>query len=215
MSGTGFYGKLASRGDFVSRGLPTSFITGWDTWLAAGIAHSQAAMGEGWLQAYLVSPLWRFAVAAGVCGEQAVAGVVMPSVDRVGRYFPLTVACVLPAGADLASLPGGHEAWFGQAEALMLQSLEEGAGFEAFEAGVQALPPLVPGQAPTGEQQGPWVRLASLDNGATRLWLQHWACQGASLWWGEGSEQVAAGVRRCDGLPPAPAFAGLLGAQGA
>lgn len=215
MSCTGFYGKLASRGDFISRGLPPSFIAGWDAWLAAGIAHSQAAVGEGWLPAYLVSPLWRFALAPGVCGEQAVAGVLMPSVDRVGRYFPLTVACLLPADADLASLPGAHEAWFAGAEAVMLQSLEEGAQFEAFEAGVQALPPLELAAVPAGEQQGPWVSLNSLDNSAARQWLQHLGCRGASLWWGQGSEQVAAGVRRCEGLPPAAAFVSLLGARGA
>ncbi|HLD66572.1 MAG TPA: type VI secretion system-associated protein TagF, partial [Pseudomonas sp.] len=64
MSGAGFYGKLAGRGDFVSRGLPQSFIEPWDAWLAAGLAASQAELGAGWLEAYLVSPLWRFAVAA-------------------------------------------------------------------------------------------------------------------------------------------------------
>lgn len=52
----GLYGKLASRGDFVSRGLPQSFIAPWDSWLAAGLLASQNAMGEHWLNAYLVSP---------------------------------------------------------------------------------------------------------------------------------------------------------------
>uniref|UniRef100_UPI0013C2CB68 type VI secretion system-associated protein TagF n=1 Tax=Pseudomonas viridiflava TaxID=33069 RepID=UPI0013C2CB68 len=52
-----------------------------------------------WLDAYLVSPLWRFAVPANLLGSQPVAGVMMPSIDRVGRYFPLTIACLLPADA--------------------------------------------------------------------------------------------------------------------
>src|ERR1700712_4294952 len=95
MTTLGFYGKLASRGDFVSLGLPQSFIQPWDTWLAAGLHVSQQQLGEDWLDAYLVSPLWRFVLAAGVCGPEAVVGVLMPSIDRVGRYFPLTVAQTL------------------------------------------------------------------------------------------------------------------------
>ena len=46
MSTAGFYGKLASRGDFVSRGLPQSFIAPWDSWLAAGLLASQASLGS-------------------------------------------------------------------------------------------------------------------------------------------------------------------------
>ena len=37
MTTLGFYGKLASRGDFVSRALPQSFVGPWDSWLAAGL----------------------------------------------------------------------------------------------------------------------------------------------------------------------------------
>jgi type VI secretion system protein ImpM len=46
---TGFYGKVASRGDFVSRGLPQSFIKPWDAWLAAGLLASQEQLGGQWL----------------------------------------------------------------------------------------------------------------------------------------------------------------------
>ena len=92
---SGVYGKLASRGDFVSRGLPHSFIQPWDAWLAAGLLASQEQLGAQWLDAYLVSPLWRFALAPDVCGPTAVVGVLMPSIDRVGRYFPLTIAQTL------------------------------------------------------------------------------------------------------------------------
>lgn len=71
MTTLGFYGKLASRGDFVSRGLPQSFVKPWDTWLAAGLHVSQQQLGAEWLDAYLVSPLWRFVLAPDVCGPQA------------------------------------------------------------------------------------------------------------------------------------------------
>jgi len=37
----GFFGKLPSRGDFVSRYLPKSFLEPWDNWLQTAIAQSR------------------------------------------------------------------------------------------------------------------------------------------------------------------------------
>ena len=93
MTMMGFYGKVASRGDFIERNLPKDFQRSWDAWLSAGLQTSRQQLGEHWLDAYLTSPLWRFALAPGVCGSEAMTGVLMPSIDRVGRYFPLTIAC--------------------------------------------------------------------------------------------------------------------------
>ena len=50
-----------------------------------------------WLDGYLASPSWRFLLMPGVMDGQPWAGVLMPSVDRVGRYYPLTIARPLPA----------------------------------------------------------------------------------------------------------------------
>ena len=52
------------------------------------MAASRAALGDRWLDVYLTSPAWRFASAAGACGPAPVIGLMVPSVDRVGRYFP-------------------------------------------------------------------------------------------------------------------------------
>lgn len=214
MSTPGFYGKLASRGDFVSRGLPQSFIGPWDSWLAAGLLASQS-LGERWLNAYLVSPLWRFMVAPGVCGPQAVVGVVMPSVDRVGRYFPLTVAVLLDHDADPASVVGGSDAWFEQVEQLMLSTLSVEASFEAFGAGLEML------GGPACLRRTPSSRFAGLnrfdatDPQARMTALAEQACEGASVWWGQGSERIAPGLLRCQGLPAAADFAQfLLGQEG-
>ena len=103
-SATGFFGKLPALGDFVERALPAEFVTPWDAWLQRAIAASRASLGEQWLDIYLTSPLWRFVLGAGPCGARAWAGVMMPSVDRVGRYFPLTVAAPLPAGPHEVTL---------------------------------------------------------------------------------------------------------------
>ena len=215
MSTAGFYGKLASRGDFVSRGLPQSFIGPWDSWLAAGLLASQASLGERWLDAYLVSPLWRFLVAPGVCGPDAAAGVVMPSIDRVGRYFPLTVAVLLEPDADPASVIGGADDWFERVENLLLSTLNVEASFEAFGAELESL------GSPTAVPRTPSGRFASLhrfdatDPQQRMSALAESACEGMSLWWGQGSERIAPGLMRCQGLPAAADFAQfLLGQEG-
>lgn len=200
MSSPGFYGKLAGRGDFIHRGLSPSFIERWDAWLSAGMATSQAALGAAWLDAYLVSPLWRFAVAPGLLGNEAVVGVMMPSVDRVGRYFPLTIALQLAAETDLGALVAGPDDWFEAAEALLLSTLEPEADVEAFEAAVPALgSPVCSAQMlcmPALEGQMRFAATTAAARGA--VLLQH-ACEGASLWWGKGSGRVAAGLLRCQG----------------
>lgn len=218
MNDVGFYGKMACRGDFVSRDLPQSFIQPWDQWLAAGIQASQRQLGEQWLQAYLVSPLWRFALAAGVCGPQAMIGVVMPSIDRVGRYFPLTVAQALEPQVSVAVAVVGADEWFEQVEAALLGTLEEGAQLEAFEDAVRPYRGTTP--LPQGIASGPAVgglqRLAATTPEGRERALAECACEGMSLWWGRGSERIAPGLIRYPGLPRSEDFAGfLLGSEAA
>ncbi|MHC6223456.1 type VI secretion system-associated protein TagF [Pseudomonas sp. X10] len=209
MSSVGFYGKLACRGDFVSRGLPQDFIQPWDQWLAAGLLASQQQLGEQWLSAYLVSPLWRFALAPGVCGPQAVVGVLMPSIDRVGRYFPLTLAQVLAPEESLAAVVTGSDSWFEQSEATLLATLEPEAAFEDFDAAVQGFC-----VAPRGAEPRPILgglqRLDATSPEGRALALAECACDGMSLWWGKGSERIAPGLMRCSGLPHSEDFAGFL-----
>src|SRR3954465_3512054 len=87
----GFYGKLPSHGDFLKRRVSDGFVSVWDAWLQESLATSKAALGDAWLDVYLTSPAWRFICGPGACGPAVVAGVMVPSVDRVGRCFPLTL----------------------------------------------------------------------------------------------------------------------------
>jgi len=215
MTTLGFYGKLASRGDFISRGLGQDFIRPWDRWLAAGLQASRQQLGEAWLDAYLVSPLWRFALAPGVCGEQAVTGVLMPSIDRVGRYFPITVAQTLEPGQSLAAVVSAPEAWFEQVEALMLATLAQGAKFSAFDDGISSLGFLPTSLYPSISYFAGLQRTAANDPQARFQALAELACEGASLWWGRGSDRVAPGLMRCPGLPEPAEFGSYLLGQGA
>jgi type VI secretion system protein ImpM len=210
MTTPGFYGKLASRGDFVSRGLPQSFIQPWDAWLAAGMHASQQQLGGAWLDAYLISPLWRFALAPGVCGPDAVTGVLMPSIDRVGRYFPLTVARLLTPDQAISDVAGAADDWFEQVEALLLGSLEPGTVFETFEQAVQNLTDLpVTASTPVAQFAG-LQRIPVTTPEARHAALAALACEGVSLWWGRGSEAIEPGLMRCTGLPAASAFGSFL-----
>lgn len=211
MSTPGFYGKLAVRGDFIHRGLSPAFIEAWDAWLAAGLAASRQTLGEAWLDAYLVSPLWRFAVAPGLLGAEPVCGVMMPSVDRVGRYFPLTIALPLPANADIGQLVSSRDDWFERAEGLLLSTLDEGADAEAFERSVEALGSPLPATSSEQRRDASGATIWPVDTPQDRgLALMQQAWNGASLWWGNGSERVAPGLVRFAGLPPAEAFCRLL-----
>jgi type VI secretion system protein ImpM len=86
----GFFGKLPSRGDFVRGGLSRDFVTGWDAWLQRSLADVLPKARDRWL----AGPSWQFQVSAGLCGAQAASGIILPSVDGIGRYFPLTVASI-------------------------------------------------------------------------------------------------------------------------
>ena len=122
----GLFGKLPARGDFVRAGLPGSFIEPWDAWLQRAIDAARRTMGERWLPAWLEAPVWRFSLPPWVCGQGAVLGLMIPSVDRVGRYFPLTLAAVYPDGHGVVGGAAG-DAWLDVCEAAGRMALEEDA----------------------------------------------------------------------------------------
>lgn len=120
----GWYGKIPSLGDFATRRLPRSFVTAWDAWLQSSLHATRAHAGDAWLERFRNSPLWRFVLTPGVCDATAWAGVIMPSVDRVGRYFPLTIASQIDTpDRGLAALLTGSS-WFAALEQAALSTLD-------------------------------------------------------------------------------------------
>lgn len=215
----GFFGKIPAHGDFVTRNLARGFLDVWDGWLQACMAESRARLGDEWLDAYLTSPIWRFALSPGVCGAGAWAGVLMPSVDRVGRYFPLTIATALEAGVTPFDVAAHETGWFGAAEALALHALDD----DTFEAG-RLLEALEAIEA---------VRLAGVPREAVEASGSAWSCVvvgpgerdvpaaiahelvrrhgGAyTLWWTPATDSQPAAVAAVQALPEPSGFAEWL-----
>ena len=123
MSGPGVYGKLPAHGDFIQRNLPSAFIKQWDVWLQHFVAGAREKMGADWLDIYLTSPIWRFVLSHGVVDEGRWAGILMPSVDQVGRYFPFTIALRLPDNQNPLEFMALQTAWYAGIEELALRAL--------------------------------------------------------------------------------------------
>jgi type VI secretion system protein ImpM len=180
----GFYGKLPARGDFVRGGLPRDFTDRWDAWLAPAIAGSREHMGEDWLPAFLEAPVWRFALSTGLCGVRAALGLMLPSVDRAGRYFPLTFAALYSDGIA----PDDDPVWLDGCEAAGRAALEQDAGPEQLGAmlGMPEKQEGAAGRTETGMMQ--------------------------SIWWTDGAPRVPATRFVLSGLPDASVYATMLGA---
>ncbi|WP_375286789.1 type VI secretion system-associated protein TagF [Sphingomonas sp.] len=79
------FGKLPAHGDFVARGLEPAAQVALDDWLSASLVDARDALGDGFEGAHDAAPAWRFV-------SQGSGGALAPSVDAVGRRFPLWLA---------------------------------------------------------------------------------------------------------------------------
>ncbi len=226
----GLYGKLPSHGDFLRRRVSDEFVDAWDAWLRECLAASRSALGERWLDVYLTSPAWRFVCGPGACGPEPVLGLMAPSVDRVGRYFPLTLVSELPPYVSLLAAVTRTEAFFDVAEQLVIETLAaDHIDFDRFDErvvrlreplGAVSVPPSVligadavrlfkdagqTWQMPIGSSQ----QLASLFEQLLSLQLSS-VYDPLVLWWTEGSALVDPRCLITRGLPQPDTFAALL-----
>jgi type VI secretion system protein ImpM len=226
----GLYGKLPSHGDFLRRRTSDAFVSVWDGWLQDSMAASRTALGDRWLDVYLTSPVWRFMGDASACGPSPIVGLMVPSVDRVGRYFPLTIVAELPIDAHLPGL-SGSAAFFEKAERLAIETLEsEFVDFESFDQRVfhlvDDLAFLTIPQAVVFERdaaavlngdgqmcwQIPIGSAGDLAPALEQLLIQRLSATYKPLmfWWSDGSSAVEPSCLVARGLPDPEMFAALL-----
>jgi len=139
MATPGFVGKIPSQGDFVHRRLPWEFIETWDAWLQAGMGSAREALGTAWLEHYLVAPVWRFLLPAGTSGNTGWIGLWFPSVDRVGRHFPLTLAAPIAAAQLHPSLLFTLDPWLTRIEEVALEALNPKVTLEQLDTSLSQM----------------------------------------------------------------------------
>ena len=135
-----WFGKLPGMGDFAQRRLAPEFLEVWDPWLQTGLQHLRAERAD-WLAHYLEAPLWFFALGPHIVSPHPWIGVLMPSVDSVGRYFPLTLAIELVSSDDTTeahSLARMHRWWEHSAKAA-LTALDANMDASRFDSSLFAL----------------------------------------------------------------------------
>ncbi|MBC3766684.1 type VI secretion system-associated protein TagF [Neptunicella marina] len=136
----GFYGKLPDKGDFISRRLPHPLINKWDSWLQSAMDSSRISLAEQWLNQYLVSPIWRFCISPDIVSDNAFCGVMLPSVDSVGRHFPLMLGMEFAPETQLLHFATSADNWFEQLEDLALSTLSPDTTLEQFDQQLQQVP---------------------------------------------------------------------------
>lgn len=87
----GYYGKIPSLGDFITRRVAQNTISVWDNWLRHSLYEAKSALPpNSWNDQYYTSAVWNFIMPPSICGERMI-GLIAASVDRVGRQFPFTL----------------------------------------------------------------------------------------------------------------------------
>lgn len=143
-------------GDFAHRRLPHGVTNTCDAWLMQCMQASREQLAEQWPQAYLAAPIWRFEWECGVVNGDHWFGVLMPSVDRVGRYFPLVITQAFEEPPTTESL----DAWFEHLSHAAADTLQGDANLDDFEAALARAPAIASAKDADPAAQG-----------STRWWI--------------------------------------------
>ena len=193
----GWFGKMPNLGDFASRRLPDGFVHRWDSWLQSGMAEARDDLTQDWLAGYLVAPIHRFWLAPGLLGEAGWAGLLMPSVDRVGRHFPLTLAQPLAAlDAALAARD-----WYASLDTVARQVLDVHFTVDDLERALAGLADAPPARLDDAARRLAQRLLDGGDGAAAR-----------SVWWCDDAREAARFDCYAE-LPSPSALAAMLGAR--
>lgn len=225
----GWYGKIPGTGDFIARRVPASFSDPWDRWLQQAIEGGKQRLGTCWRDAFLSMPAWRFVLGPGVVGANAWAGLMVPSVDAVGRYFPLTVACALPsARLDVVATLLGAGRWFDEIEAIALEAIAPRADTAAIDAALVqrrfaarwlAVPEANDATMPVRSAKPRMLcvdlaaQTAAAVSGPVSRRLRELAdrlCEPYSAWLAEPSELFDRSLLLCESLPAGEQFCAMM-----
>lgn len=213
MGGFGAFGKMPSAGDFFRLNTPAGFVRVWDGWLQQVMLEGQEAYGPGFDAHYMSAPIWRFSLPAGLAGALPVAGVMMPSVDRVGRRFPLTLMAASRSPRAVLQDHVARGGLFAQLEEVALDALEDSMTRDSLAEALAACAPpeLPPAAAPPKRHE---LRLTGPGGGLPVADIEAAADQpdprlrGCSLW----SALLGGELRTlaCIGLPRGASALGLF-----
>jgi type VI secretion system protein ImpM len=199
----GLFGKLPAKRDFIEYSVDRALMEKWDPWLQQAVATSRELLGQDWLDIYLRAPIWRFWLGSGICGKP-VLGVLMPSVDGVGRYFPLSLVWCGEGEIPPPELDEQAD-WFAAAEEVLLGALGDGVRYEGVQAALALLPP-VRREAAAPDQSIPGL-FRALRGGSLPEFYRTRSC-----WWVPSHDGGATPARTMlrHGLPAPPDYATML-----
>lgn len=195
----GWFGKIPALGDFVTRQLPPSFVQPWDEWLSAELSEARLVLADTWAETYQHAPTTCFSLSAGVVDERAWQGILIPSFDRVGRQFPLTVAL----SSSPRTVVTRTLEWWVELVATGRRALEPGCGAQALD---EALTAFV-------SRRAAFMRHPGTDDEQLQRELATLG-EGTSAWWPWRSEEkIDPVLSRIAGLPRGAAFRHLLSSR--
>lgn len=203
----GVWGKLRGHGDFLALGLDEAARAAVVPWLDGALAALRDEWGEAWGPRFDAMGLLGFWMGPAVTGGAALAGVMAPSRDRVGRRYPLLI---LGRGevAPPMLVPSGFHDRAGAALAALLAAGQAEAG-----AWPQPLAEAAPA-APPEDPSLVWARNPGCSGGALLAEILRYdhaaACAGRVQVWTLAAPGV---VLTCDGLPTARALGWLIEAS--
>ncbi|WP_170973361.1 type VI secretion system-associated protein TagF [Rhizobium sp. FKY42] len=135
----GFFGKLPTHGDFVSWGLTVKLQRALEDWLQIGLRTAQDGLGESWLRTFKAMPPWRFFIEEGLWSSHGVAGVIVPSSDRVGREFPLVLLAQIQQAGEHPFRFYKDETWFTAVETIARSASHKDFQLDSFTESLEKL----------------------------------------------------------------------------
>jgi type VI secretion system ImpM family protein len=127
------HGKLPARGDFIAVCMTATLGATWQPWIDENLSWLKQDLGNDWAHSLMEWPMQEFCLLPDEPNQPScLIGVICPSVDSVGRFYPLTVFALWP----VASAP---TAWYSQARAFLNHALEPQNPYETTVQALEAL----------------------------------------------------------------------------